>query len=129
MNTGNLAPTDAEDAVRLLRRLVGRTHSVITGVAVVDCADLRVWQCAVESEVTLRAAADAELRRYVATGEPLDKAGAYAIQGAGRRFMTLVEGSETNVIGLPIEETLALLPPSLRPLSVSAASAAPGENG
>ena len=57
----------------------------------------------------MRKADEAELRDYVATGESLDKAGAYALQGAGRRFVADVEGSETNVIGLPLEETLAML--------------------
>jgi septum formation protein len=57
----------------------------------------------------MRPASEDEIRRYVATGEPLDKAGAYAVQGEGRRFIERIEGSETNVIGLPIEETLALL--------------------
>jgi len=64
---------------------------------------------AVESDVVMRAAGEAEVRAYVATGEPLDKAGAYAAQGKGRRFIEKIEGSETNVIGLPLEETLALL--------------------
>lgn len=63
----------------------------------------------VESRVTLRLADEAELRAYAAGGEPLDKAGAYAVQGEGRRFVERVEGSETNVIGLPLDETLALL--------------------
>ena len=69
----------------------------------------------------MRAADEAEIRAYVATGESLDKAGAYALQGEGRRFVEKVEGSESNVIGLPIEETLELLrgvgvagPPSRR---------------
>ncbi len=59
--------------------------------------------------MTIRAATEAEIRRYVATGEPLDKAGAYAAQGEGRRFIERIDGSESNVIGLPIDETLALL--------------------
>jgi len=103
-------PTDPEDAVRLLTRLVGREHRVLTAVAVVasdrsDCAAT----CVVTSRVTMRAATEAEIRRYVATGEPLDKAGAYAAQGEGRRLIERIDGSETNVIGLPIDETLALL--------------------
>jgi septum formation protein len=57
----------------------------------------------------MRAVSEAELRAYVATGEPLDKAGAYAAQGAGRRLIEKIEGSESNVIGLPMDETLALL--------------------
>jgi len=108
-------PRDADDAVRLLERLAGRTHEVVTAVALVRSGAAPgaegdgVWECAVASRVTLRAASRAEIDRYVASGEPLDKAGAYALQGEGRRFVERVEGSETNVIGLPMEETLALL--------------------
>lgn len=103
-------PVDPEDAVRLLSRLVGRVHDVVTGVALVasdapERADTRV----VASRVSMRRASEAEIRRYVATGEPLDKAGAYAAQGDGRRFIESIQGSETNVIGLPMDETLALL--------------------
>ena len=64
---------------------------------------------AVRSTVTMRSATRAEIEAYVATGESLDKAGAYAVQGEGRRFVAKVEGSETNVIGLPVDETLALV--------------------
>jgi len=102
-------PRDAEDAVRLLRRLVGREHEVITAVAVADSASLQTRSRAVRSRVRMRPAGDDEIRRYVETGEPLDKAGAYGLQGEGRRFVLSVEGSETCVIGLPLEETLALL--------------------
>ena len=70
-------PADPEDAVRLLQRLVGRTHTVVTAVAVVDSVSLEVRDLAVESQVTMRDASEEEIRRYVATGEPLDKAGAY----------------------------------------------------
>jgi septum formation protein len=76
----------------------------------------------------MRKATDAELRAYVATGEPLDKAGAYAAQGAGRRFVERIDGSESNVIGLPIEETRMLL----REVGAEPASAPamhPGESG
>ena len=102
-------PRDAEDAVGMLRRLAGRTHTVWTGVAVTSTDADTVRVRSVESRVTMRAAPEAELRAYVATGEPLDKAGAYALQGEGRRFVSRVEGSESNVIGLPLEETLGLL--------------------
>jgi septum formation protein len=102
-------PRDAEHAVALLRRLVGRRHRVVTAVALVTSDGLSARGVAVESDVVMRAASEAEVRAYVATGEPLDKAGAYAAQGEGRRFIEKIEGSETNVIGLPLDETLALL--------------------
>jgi septum formation protein len=102
-------PDDAAHALELLERLAGREHRVLTAVAVVESGSGRSFQALVESRVTLRRASMQELRRYVAGGEPLDKAGAYALQGEGRRFVTRVEGSESNVIGLPLEETLALL--------------------
>jgi septum formation protein len=101
-------PTDADDAIRLLSQLVGRTHEVITAVAVTESVGGRVWECAVTSRVTMREAEREELAAYVASGEPMDKAGAYAYQGEGRRFVIAVEGSETNVIGLPMDETIAL---------------------
>jgi septum formation protein len=102
-------PRDIEDAFRLLSELTGRTHRVITGIAVVESKGLKSWERTVESCVTLRSAGAAELRSYLATGESLDKAGAYAIQGEGRNLVSQLEGSETNVIGLPLEETVALL--------------------
>jgi septum formation protein len=102
-------PRDREEAARMLGRLVGRSHVVITAVALVETSELRVRDFAVHSRVHMRCADEAEIRHYVATGESLDKAGAYALQGEGRRFVETVEGSESNVIGLPLEETLALL--------------------
>jgi septum formation protein len=102
-------PRDAAHAVELLLRLAGRTHMVWTGVAVAVTGGGAARVCSVASAVTLRAATPDELRAYVATGEPLDKAGAYALQGEGRRFVSRVEGSESNVIGLPLDEALALL--------------------
>ncbi|MGH0034866.1 MAG: Maf family protein [Myxococcota bacterium] len=102
-------PRDPEHAVDLLTQIVGRAHEVLTGVAL--CASGRSEACSfvVSSRVHMRPAAIEELREYVATGESLDKAGAYALQGQGRRFVSRVEGSESNVIGLPVEETLACL--------------------
>ena len=102
-------PRDRDDAVHLLSQLVGRTHEVITAVAVAEGAGERVWECRVTSRVTLREASRDEIAAYVAGGEPMDKAGAYAFQGEGRRFVRDVRGSMSNVIGLPMEETLALL--------------------
>ncbi len=102
-------PRDVEDAVAMLGSLLGRSHRVLTGIALCATHERRARHMVVESRVTLRLADEAELRAYAAGGEPLDKAGAYAVQGEGRRFVERVEGSETNVIGLPLDETLALL--------------------
>jgi septum formation protein len=102
-------PGDEAHAFTLLRRLLGRMHRVVTGVALVESGGNAPRILSVESEVYMRAGSDAEIRAYVATGEPLDKAGAYAAQGEGRRFIERIVGSESNVIGLPLEETLALL--------------------
>ena len=102
-------PAHTEEAVSHLLTLTGQTHRVITAVALVRSNSLDAREVAVESQVRLRPAGEAEIRQYVATGEPLDKAGAYALQGEGRRFVESVLGSESNVIGLPLEETLALL--------------------
>ncbi len=102
-------PDDPQHAVELLSRLVGRTHSVITAVVLTDTRTLETRCAEVESRVSLRSASRQEIEAYVSGGEPLDKAGAYALQGEGRRFVKRVEGSESNVIGLPLDETLALL--------------------
>jgi len=102
-------PDDAPHALELLERIVGREHRVITGIALVSSRSLRPQVRAVGSEVAMHAATRRELEDYVATGEPLDKAGGYALQGRGRRFVRTVVGSESNVIGLPMEETRALL--------------------
>lgn len=100
-------PRHAKDAVAMLERLAGRTHEVMTAVAVrwQDRTDVEVSV----SRVTLRKLARAEIDRYVATGEPLDKAGAYAIQGRAAAFVTRIEGSYTGVVGLPLAETATLL--------------------
>jgi septum formation protein len=100
-------PRDAADAADMLRRLSGRTHEVLTAVA------LR-WQDQTEveisaSKVTMRKLADDEIARYVATGEPVDKAGGYAIQGRAAGFITRLDGSYSGVVGLPLAETAALL--------------------
>jgi septum formation protein len=100
-------PRDADDAVRMIKRLSGRTHQVLTAVALRfrDQTDVEVSQ----SKVTLRRLTAGEIERYVATGEPLDKAGAYAIQGRAAAFISRVEGSYTGVVGLPLCETATLL--------------------
>jgi septum formation protein len=100
-------PRDADHAVALLSRLVGRRHVVLTAVAVLAGSEVERFH--VESGVRMRHAHADEIRAYVATGESLDKAGAYAVQGGGRRFIDRIEGSESNVIGLPMDETRAAL--------------------
>lgn len=102
-------PVDSADARRMLRRLRGREHVVVTGVAVVDTATGREATDAVVSRVRMADYSDAAIEAYVASGEPLDKAGAYAIQGQGGRLVERLEGSWSNVVGLPVEATRALL--------------------
>ncbi|MAG34421.1 MAG: septum formation protein Maf [Deltaproteobacteria bacterium] len=103
-------PRDAAHAVELLARLVGTTHRVMTGIALAWSDERPILSRVVSSEVSMRSATREELVAYVAVGESLDKAGGYALQGeGGRRFVVEVRGSQSNVIGLPLEETLALL--------------------
>lgn len=99
-------PRDAADAVRMLSALRGKRHEVLTAVAV---AGVHHDTIVVETAVTFKAATDAELRWYAHCGEPLDKAGAYALQGIGAFLVEKLDGSPTNVIGLPLPETLQLL--------------------
>jgi septum formation protein len=100
-------PRDADDAVRMIKRLSGRTHQVLTAVAIryrdVTEVDLST------SRVTLRRLAAAEIERYVRSGEPLDKAGAYAVQGRAAAFVSRIEGSYSGIVGLPLCETAVLL--------------------
>jgi nucleoside triphosphate pyrophosphatase len=100
-------PVDADDARRMLRTLSGRTHVVHTAVAV--AADGGVAMASTSSAVTFATLTDADIEWYLATGEPFDKAGAYALQGAGGVFVTTVTGSVSGVLGLPLHETAALL--------------------
>jgi septum formation protein len=102
-------PIDAADAARMLRLLSGRAHRVFTGVCLVE-APARVAATGCErTEVWFRALSETEIAGYVASGEPFDKAGAYAIQGRASRFVTRIEGCYFNVMGLPIAlvDTLA----------------------
>ena len=102
-------PIDSADAVRMLRELRGRTHEVVTGVALVEAPSGREETASVTTRVTMTAASEEEIAAYVATGEPLDKAGAFAVQGEGRRLVARVDGCLTNVIGLPVATTRRLL--------------------
>ena len=104
-------PVDAVDARAMLRSLSGRTHHAHTGVTVVGAggAHTTVETRVVTTAVTFVELSDERIEWYVATGEPMDKAGAYAIQERGAALVERVEGSVTNVIGLPLAETLHLL--------------------
>ncbi len=102
-------PRDEAHAVEMLSRLVGRPHRVMTGIALAWTDGRSLESRVVTSEVEMRSATRQELIEYVALGESLDKAGGYALQGGAIQFVTRVVGSRSNVIGLPREETLALL--------------------
>ena len=93
-------PKDHDDAVRMLTALSGREHIVYTGVAVLRGGELR--QAAEQTAVRFRALTPAEIERYIATGEPMDKAGAYGIQGRGALFVAHLDGDYFNVMGLPL---------------------------
>ena len=122
-------PADPADARRMLSRLSGRTHQVMTGVCLawrrgdangadaiergVECADMeRGVECDVEAEVTeveFAPLSEAEIAAYVALGEPMDKAGAYAIQGRASRWIPRIQGCYFNVVGLPVARVCAML--------------------
>ena len=100
-------PADAEEARRILGELSGRTHTVYTAVALRVGSKVHERVCA--TQVRFRTLSGRDIDGYVATGEPFDKAGGYGIQGHGGALVDRLRGSYTNVIGLPLRETLALL--------------------
>jgi len=100
-------PADAEDALRMLRRLQGRTHHVITAIALKTPSGM--LGATDTTAVSFRAAGDDLLRAYVATGEPMDKAGAYGIQGYGAALVDCIQGDFFSVMGLPLRLVLELL--------------------
>ncbi len=102
-------PDGVADARRMLQALRGRRHEVITGLALVEAPEGREQSTAVVTGVRMACYDDATIEAYLATGEPFDKAGAYAIQGAGGRLVEGVEGCYTNVVGLPVTTTRRLL--------------------
>ena len=102
-------PRDAGDAARMLRLLSGRIHAVITGVCVVGPVASKVKTASETTLVTFCEVSDHEIRDYVATGEPMDKAGAYAIQGIASRWIPRIEGDYGNVVGLPVALVYAML--------------------
>ncbi len=94
-------PLDVEDAKRMLRLLNNRWHQVLTGVTIID-ADSRITVAHEQTEVKFAAMSDEQIDWYVSTGEPMDKAGGYAIQGLGSRFIEGIKGDYFNVVGLPV---------------------------
>ncbi len=114
-------PADAAEAAAMLRRLRGRSHTVMTGVAVLDTATGRLETAVERTTVVMRAYSDAEIAAYVASGDPMDKAGAYAIQNRAFAPVARIEGCYANVVGLPLC-TLACL---LRALGASPAEDTP----
>lgn len=101
-------PADEEDAFAILTRLRGKQHRVITGMVLI-APDGQEEEAAVSSPVAIKNASDDEIRSYIATGEPMDKAGAYAIQGEGSFLVASWEGSYTNIVGLPLETLSGIL--------------------
>ncbi|MCS6770907.1 MAG: Maf family protein [Kiritimatiellae bacterium] len=104
-------PTSPEEAREMLRSLSGRTHLVVTGVCLrVPCeSGFREMADLAQTSVTFHALTDEDVEVYIRTGEPLDKAGAYAIQGGAAKFVARIEGPYDNVVGLPLETVSRLL--------------------
>ncbi len=102
-------PRNRKDAERMLRRLSGGPHDVITAYAVYDAVGDRIEIDAITTRVQFKPLQPQEIDAYVATGCPLDKAGAYGIQGRAAAMVERIEGSYTNVVGLPLDETVAAL--------------------
>lgn len=97
-------PQSFSEAADFLRKLSSKTHSVITGFSLIESGSTKIYVGFDETLVTFRELTENEIQEYVASGEPMDKAGAYAIQGIGRKFVTKYAGSWSNVVGLPIEK-------------------------
>jgi len=95
-------PRTTEDARQMLEKLSGRTHAVITGVALIRLPDVERRELQETTQVQFGAVDDEEITRYLASGEPFDKAGAYAIQGRAGRYISRIEGCYYNVVGLPL---------------------------
>jgi len=103
-------PSDALDAKRMLEKLSGRTHRVMTGYALCSGTTGDILECrTVQTQVLFRPLSADEVERYIATGEPFDKAGSYGIQGHALTFVESIEGSYTNVVGLPMAQVVVSL--------------------
>ena len=104
-------PADSDEAVSMLERLSGQSHQVLTAVSIVRTLQgtLQSETRLVSTNVQMITLESSKIKRYVETGEPMDKAGAYGIQGFGAAFIQSIQGSYTNVVGLPLQETAQLL--------------------
>lgn len=102
-------PQDDLDALRMLRKLQGTRHQVVTAVSLVDWKNKKEVVGSRITQVSFRSASEEELVKYIASGEPKDKAGAYAIQGLGALFVSEINGCYYNVVGLPLQYTASLL--------------------
>lgn len=102
-------PESREDAVRMLKLLSGRTHQVISAIAVIDTQTGKVLSDSVKSDVTFRELSDSEIYSYIDTGEPMDKAGAYAIQGIASIFISSICGCYTNIVGISVYKLVEML--------------------
>jgi len=102
-------PGSKEEAAEMLRRIAGRTHQVYTGIALYHPVSRAVFQDVDVTSVTMKDMDDREIRWYVETGEPMDKAGSYALQGVGGFFVTKVCGDFSGVVGLPLPKVYGLL--------------------
>jgi len=102
-------PRSKEDALRMLTSLCGRTHEVITGICIMHKMDKKNVHMSVSTQVVMPKKDQATLKAYIATGEPMDKAGSYAIQGVGGFLVSEISGSYTNVVGLPLARILEVL--------------------
>jgi septum formation protein len=95
-------PDDEDEARAMLTAISGKSHNVITGFAIIDTASGKTVSRVVETKVYIRRLSDEEIDAYIRTGEPLGKAGAYAVQGLGALFVERIEGDYYNVVGLPL---------------------------
>jgi septum formation protein len=99
-------PRDQKDARKMLEFLSGKTHSLITGFTIIDAKTNKIITRSEETKVTMREISKGEIDSYLKTGEPFDKAGAYAIQGIAKKFIKRIDGDLSNAIGLPISTLL-----------------------
>lgn len=99
-------PENHDDSARMLRMLSGRNHQVVSGYAILDRHNNRWVRRSITTEVTFRILTDHEIKGYIASGEPADKAGSYAIQGLGSFMVTQINGSYSSVVGLPLAQII-----------------------